>query len=78
MFIRDLAKILYEPNSASANMPIIVRKHCGDERILWKGAAKDLQDQIDLGDYLVVEMRVNRTNKDILPEYKKGKIITVC
>ena len=79
MIIRDLAKVICEPDSAEENIRITVKTMEG--RTLWQGKAKDLKLQIQLYNWLVVEMLVDETSvsnhMDNIPRYNWGKILIV-
>lgn len=78
MTIKELAKIIYRKGFESANRHITVRTYIGDHK-LWSGLARDLQKQDFLKDYTVVEMLIDYYDElsDDLPDYNRGKVITV-
>ena len=80
MTICQFEKAIYVPNTESENTRITIFLHHDTEKKtpIWQGAAKDLQYQNYLSDFLVVEMLVDNSPEfNHLPYYNKGKIITV-
>lgn len=80
MCLNKFAKVIYTPGTASEHTHITIYMHYDTERYkpLWSGEAKDLAHQDYLSDFMVVEMLVDNDPKfDHLPDYNKGKIITV-
>lgn len=77
MFIEKIAKIIYEKDTASENTNIVVKTH-NDNRMLWNGKAKDLQKWTkENNGWIVVEILIDDTDKRNIPDYNKGKVITV-
>lgn len=79
MTIGNLSKCCYTPNTASEDQNFTICLHAQKDRILWKGHAIDLRNQKALFDFIVVEILVDNIDKseDNIPDYNKGKIITV-
>lgn len=80
MCLGKFAKSLYSPGTDSEHIIITIYMYYDKERLvpLWSGEAKDLIHQHHLSDFTVVEMLVDNDPKfDHLPDYSKGKIITV-
>lgn len=80
MCINQIAEVIFTPGTYSENTRITIYMHHDKDRLvpLWEGKAKDLKDQKYLSDFMVVEILVDRDPKfDHLPDYNKGKIITV-
>ena len=77
MYLKDLSKIIYDEGTASENRDIVVKTH-SEGKELWKGKAKDLQSMDNIGGWLVVEVLIDEsTEKEDIPDYNWGKIITV-
>lgn len=77
MYLKDLSKIIYDEGTASENRDIVVKTH-SEGKVLWKGKAKYLQTMSNIGGWLVVEILINEsTEKEGIPDYNWGKIITV-
>lgn len=77
MFLKNLASVIYEKDTASANKLITVKDGAG--KVLWHGKAKDLETFACDTNWLVLEILVDWasfTEKDI-PAYNKSKIIIV-
>lgn len=77
MFLKNLAPVIYEKNTASANRLITVKDGVG--KVLWHGKAKDLITFACNTNWLVLEVLVDwasLTEMDI-PAYNKSKIIIV-
>lgn len=77
MYLKDLARIIYDKNTASEHTSITVRTHSGDKRILWKGEANNLQKMPNIKGWLVVEVLIDYQDGNTTVDYNKGKIITV-
>lgn len=80
MCINQIAKVIFTPGTTSENTEISIYMHYDKDRHvpLWEGKAKELKDQKHLSDFMVVEILVDHSPKfDHLPDYNKGKIITV-
>ena len=79
MFLSKLAGIIYEDGTSSEKLPVTVRVYNDPERILWKGEAKELQNQRSLDGWIVVEILVDKIDgrSDSVPDWNRGKIITV-
>lgn len=77
MFLKKIANNIYEDNTASENIQITVKTH-KDNRILWSGKAKELKDWTNENKgWIVVEILIDTSDKRNIPDYNKGKIITV-
>ena len=77
MFLKKIANNIYEDNTASKNIQITVKTH-KDNRILWSGKAKELKDWTNENKgWIVVEILIDTSDKRNIPDYNKGKIITV-
>ena len=77
MYLKDLSKIIYDEGTASENRDIVVKTH-SEGKVLWEGKAKDLQSMDNIGGWLVVEILINEsTEKEDIPDYNWGKVITV-
>jgi hypothetical protein len=76
MRLDKLAKIIYEKGTASEHREILVKDQ--HKVILWHGKAKDLYAFAAGKSWSVLEIVVDRNapNENI-PDYNKGKIITV-
>lgn len=80
MCINQFAKAFCVPGTASEHTPVTIYLHHDRERRvpLFNGEAKELLNEGCLADFMVVEMTIDRDPKfDHLPDYNKGKIITV-
>ena len=78
MFLKKLAKIIYEPGTASEATQVKVIHHIKQSDVLWEGSAKDLEHSglMDHG-WIVVEIFCNPDGPKDVPDYNRGKIITV-
>lgn len=77
MFIEKIAKVVYEDGTASEDTPITVKTH-KDNRVLWKGKAKELQEWAKNNQgWIVVEILIDMSDTSNTPDYNKGKIIAV-
>lgn len=77
MLLEKIAKTIYENNTASENTQITVKTH-EDNRILWNGKAKELEKWVNENrGWVVVEILIDTSDKRNIPDYNKGKIITV-
>ena len=77
MFIEKIANIIYEKGTASENTNITVKTH-NDNRVLWNGKAKELREWTKTNNgWIVVEILIDMADKRNIPDYNKGKIITV-
>lgn len=76
MRLDKVAKIIYEKGTASEHREILVKDQ--HKVILWHGEAKDLYAFAAGKSWSVLEIVVNSNtlNKNI-PDYNRGKIITV-
>lgn len=83
MYLIDLAKIIYEEGAGSENRKITVRTHGVNAETLWCGEAKDLKAFAESKrGWIVVEILIDNSddatcNNEVLPDYNRGKIITV-
>lgn len=80
MYLRDIANILYVPETASENRLIKVTYYI-DGRVLWTGKAKDLSaSDIAKRNFSVVQILVDYDTRDdniTIPDGNLGKIIEV-
>lgn len=77
MLLSNLAKIIYCKGTASENTVITVKSHTTGE-LLWCGIAKKLSSYTkDNPDWIVIEVLVDKSDKENLADYNKGKIVTV-
>ena len=78
MFLHQFAKVCYVPHSASESTQLKVIHHMEPSRVMWEGSAKDLEHSslMDAG-WIVVEIRCNPDGPKDVPDYNRGKIITV-
>lgn len=80
MCLNKLAKAIFTPGTDSENIEITIYLYYDKDRLvpLWEGKAKDLKDQKYLSDFMVAEILIDNDPKfDYLPDYNKGRIITV-
>lgn len=76
MYLKDLAKIIYTPDTLSEDRKITVIQH-NSRQILWTGKAKYLKEFANKG-WIVVEILVDIiVEEEDLPDINKSKIITV-
>lgn len=82
MFLEHVANIIYTPKTDSENRLITVKTY-RDNRVLWKGKAKELARWVKenhcrfVGGWIVVEILIDTSDKREMPDYNKGKVITV-
>lgn len=80
MYLKDLAKIIYTPDTLSEDRKITVIQH-NNRQILWTGKAKYLKEFANKGwikGWIVVEILVDIiVGEEDLPDINKSKIITV-
>ena len=77
MYLRDIAKFIFVPGTASEDTQYCIRVH-NTGAVLWHGAAKDLQNWERVNEsWSVVEILINQADMRDIPDYNKGKIITV-
>ena len=78
MLLEQVANICYAPRTASEDRPITVKTHI-DNRVLWSGKAKELAEWVKEKNcgWIVVEILIDTSDNRIVPDYNKGKIITV-
>ena len=77
MLLKKLAKVIYEDGTASEDTQITIKTH-EDNRILWIGKAKELKDWVNENKcWIVVEILIDQADTRNIPNYNKGKIITV-
>lgn len=82
MYLKELAKVIYTKGTTDEDRHITVRteNNAGcPHKVLWEGKAKELNTMQNIGGWIVVEVLVDRSikNETNLPDYNKGKIITV-
>lgn len=82
MYLKDLAKVIYTKGTCDENRHITIKtEHSAGcpHKVLWEGKAKELSTMQNIGGWIVVEILVDRNikNEEVLPDYNKGKIITV-
>lgn len=80
MCINKIANAIFTPGTDSENIEITIYLYYDKDRLvpLWEGKAKDLKDQKYLSDFMVAEILIDNDPKfDHLPDYNKGRIITV-
>ena len=80
MCINKIANAIFTPGTDSDNIEITIYLYYDKDRLvpLWEGKAKDLKDQKYLSDFMVAEILIDNDPKfDHLPDYNKGRIITV-
>lgn len=80
MCINKIANAIFIPGTDSENIEITIYLYYDKDRLvpLWEGKAKDLKDQKYLSDFMVAEILIDNDPKfDHLPDYNKGRIITV-
>lgn len=76
MYLKELATVIYTEGTASENTQICIMTHA-DNRVLWKGNAKDLKDWGRISGWIVVEVLVDRKDEENEAIYNKNKIVTV-
>ena len=80
MCINKIANAIFTHGTDSENIEITIYLYYDKDRLvpLWEGKAKDLKDQKYLSDFMVAEILIDNDPKfDHLPDYNKGRIITV-
>lgn len=80
MCINQFTKAFCACGTENESIHITIYMHGDNERCLplYSGEAKDLINHNYLADFIVVEILIDRDPKfDHLPDYKKGRIITV-
>lgn len=81
MDLKDVAKIIYTPETASINTYVKIITY-SDNRTLWEGKAIDLQNWDNIKGWIIVEIKKN-SEKEIsefgneVPFYNKSWLITV-
>lgn len=76
MFLKDLANIIYQKDTASETTKITVRHHLNKHDIIWKGVAKDLC-KMKLDGWMVVQILIDETDDTNTVSYNNDKIIEV-
>lgn len=77
MLLSKLANIICIKGTGGEDITITVKTHMND-KLLWKGRAKDLKKftRYNHG-WMVVEVRIDHDDDSNPYDYNKGKIITV-
>lgn len=76
MYLKDITKLIYKPNTVSEDRHITV-KLLGTDKVLWEGRAKDLRNMPNIKGWDVVEILIDWTDNINPVDYNKGKIIMV-
>lgn len=81
MLLKDMAKVIYVPETASINTHVKVITY-SDNRTLWEGKAIDLQDWSNVYGWSVVEVRKNSEKEYSefemeIPFFNRSRVIVV-